>query len=284
MRVVPQNTHQQFFKPLLRIVASVYFAFAIGLSWQRSVLTHLSSPFNPPPASAYCSGVLLCGNYHNVCGSCPGGQSCNAGDICVADGSPCPCGDQCFPAGGGGSWAFCSGGSQGACMSTSCGGGTCHADGVCGWNSNVPTPTPGGGPPPVPGPGCSNCGQTCAVGTTTNNGGNINVSWENTSICNCGMSCAGWQCSGGNCFRPCYGAVCGGGPPPPPPLPRGVLNGRVLHDVNNNGLIDEADSYIVKTDNGHDCGAQYSRVNQGNIFIEYAGPNGVGMIPPIVSI
>lgn len=253
-------------------------AFVIGLSWQTSVMPQFTGLINPPSANAYCSGVLLCGAYHNVCGSCNNGVACNSEWGCFDPSTgyyPCPCGDMCFPAGGGGSWATCAGGSQAACMSTSCDSGYCQAEGSCGWNNNVPTPTAGAGSPPAPGPGCSNCGDRCAEGTTNNSGGNVNVTWENTGICNCGMACAGWHCTGGDCFRPCYGAICGP-PPPPPAIPRGVLNGRIMHDVNNNGINDDADNYIIQTD--INCGS-YSRANQGNIFIEYAGSNGVGFIP-----
>ncbi len=150
-------------------------AFVIGLSWQSSVLPQITSLFNPSPASAYCSGVIMCGNYHYTCGSCSDGLSCNFGETCQSDGSLCPCGDLCYPEPG--NYVTCTGSSQATC-GASCTGGSCAAESACGWYSSVgptPTPGPGGGgascadPPPL------NCGQECTT---------------DASVCLPGMTCA----------------------------------------------------------------------------------------------
>lgn len=188
MELVSKITHHLASKQRLRIFAGIVVVIALGLWWQQSPTLRFSTPINPPSAQAYCSGGKTCGSYTNVCGSCPEG-SCVEGYVC-SDGSTCPCGPLCYPEAG--NYVMCSGGSQSACMSASCGGGSCHADGACNWYSGSgPTPTPLPGSAPPPGSTCVNCGHRCATGQSNDGGGNVYNVWEDHSQCNCGMTCAG---------------------------------------------------------------------------------------------
>jgi hypothetical protein len=113
----------------------------------------LSSPFNPPLASAYCSGWIQCGAYYHVCGSCTGESTVCNPSIGCPDGSLCPCGDLCvaIPM----EHYMCSGASQATC-GVSCHGGLCDTGYMsCSWSMGpTPTPLPGSGPPPAAGVNC----------------------------------------------------------------------------------------------------------------------------------
>ncbi|MFZ5425219.1 MAG: hypothetical protein ACOZAO_05470 [Patescibacteria group bacterium] len=132
------------------------------------------------------------------------------------------------------------------------GAGSWHYTGTCCVNvSDDGDPGDPDDPPPEP----AVCGDICGEGSASDGCSNVNVSWEDHSICdNAGLSCASWSDWGdGNCKKVCWGSVCGGGGGGGEDKRRVI--GRVYHtDSSGNNIL-----WQPATDNGagFSCGGSY---------------------------